>query len=351
VLFLLKALGCQTSPSGEPCLVGLQNLPKPYDALDSDPDVQAFHPTPLDRCMTLSKETKQIQLYGIFGYPIQHSLSPQMHQAAFEALGLRNIYLPFEVPPDQLKRAVEAILPLGLQGVNITIPHKETVMPFLDRIDGEAEKIGAVNTVEVRAGQLIGHNTDGKGFMTSLIEEGVDPKSLSVLLIGAGGAAKGVAVALLSAGVSKMAIQVRQMSKGKKLAKQLGTLSPHAEISVIGTDLKKKPPMPDDGPVLLVNATPLGMATGDPLPFPIQWIKADWIVADLIYRPYETPFLLASKSKGAKTIPGMGMLLHQGALSFDIWTHSKPPIAAMRWALMKALLPGTAAVSAPPQIV
>ncbi len=287
--------------------------------------------------MTAFKYTGQSKLYGIFGHPIQHSLSPQMHQAAFKDLGLQNLYLPFDVHPKLLKKAVDALIPLGFHGLNITIPHKETVMPFLDQIDREATRIGAVNTIEVRSGRLIGHNTDGKGFITSLNEENVDPAALAVILIGAGGAAKGVAVSLLSAGVSKMTLLVRQVNKGETLGKQLQALSPRSDISVRGMQEKKPPPMGDNRPVLLINATPLGMHEDDPLPFPEEWIKADWVVSDLIYRPHETPLLLSAKNKGAKTVSGMGMLLHQGALSFEIWTGIKPPTKVMHKALLKGL--------------
>lgn len=275
-------------------------------------------------------------IFGIFGHPITHTLSPQMHMAAFEVLKLDNVYLPFSVRPEQLNKAIAGIIPLGIRGLNITIPHKESVLPFLDDITPEAVGMGAVNTIEVSSGRLIGHNTDGKGFVKSLFEAGVDPSGMSVFILGAGGAAKGVAIALLDAGVSELVILVRQQEKGAELAKRLCSISPQTQVSVIEFNPKTLPASTGGRPVLLINTTPLGMKTGDPLPFPPEKIHATWVVADLIYNPYETPLLLAAQKIGALTVPGLGMLLHQGVLAFEIWTKQKPPIEVMQKALFQA---------------
>jgi len=259
-----------------------------------------------------------------------------MQGAAFETLGLPHLYLPFEVHPEHLRKAVEAIIPLGLQGLNLTIPHKESVMPFLDKIDSEAEKMGAVNTIEVCSGALIGHNTDGRGFLASLLETGVNPAGMKVLLLGAGGAARGVAVALLSAGVSEMVIMARNKVRAGALAKNLKAISPKVAISVKPFSFEKGQALRKKHPTLLINSTPLGMKASDPLPFSAREIQSDWVVADLIYRPYETPLLLAAKKNGAKIVPGLGMLLHQGALAFEIWTKMKAPLEPMRKSLRLA---------------
>jgi len=277
------------------------------------------------------------QIFGIFGNPIRHTLSPQMHNAAFEALGISGTYLPFEVQPGQLEKAVDAIVPLGIRGVNVTIPYKEKVIPFLDQIDPGAKKIGAVNTIKNHSGRLIGFNTDGEGFIASLLEIEADPVGMSVILLGAGGAAKGVAVALLSAGVSEIIIMARNEASGSGLADRLKGLSSRPKISSIGFDLEKRVPIPKGSQILLVNTTPLGMRKGDPIPFPPSLIKPDWVVSDLIYRPFETPLLVEAKTIGAKIVPGFGMLLHQGALAFKIWTSLDPPIPVMRKSLRKAL--------------
>lgn len=286
--------------------------------------------------MTPPRPSGRTQIFGIFGYPVRHTLSPQMHHAAFEALGLQHAYLPFEVHPDQLKKAVESIVPLGIRGVNVTLPHKKNVIPFLDQIDPEAEKMGAVNTIKNEAGRLIGFNTDGRGFVASLREAGVDPAGMTVLLIGAGGAARGVSVALLDAGVSEIHILARRVEAGLRLAEHLKSFSPGCSLSSSEFDFRNPVPVKGNAPVLLINSTPLGMKPEDPYPFPLSQIEATWVIADLIYRPYETALLTEAKKIGAKTVPGLGMLLYQGALAFEIWTGQKPPIGIMRQALLAA---------------
>ncbi len=292
--------------------------------------------------------TGRTKIFGIFGHPISHTLSPSMHNAAFHALGLPYCYLPFEVPSDGLGPAVRAVIPLGIRGLNVTLPHKEAVIPFLDAIDEEAQTIGAVNTIEVEKGwekgrekiRLIGHNTDGRGFLESLRESGVNPKGLRVILLGAGGAAKGVAIALARASVSEMIIMARTMERGKALVDRLtgaAGIAPAMKVSLIGMGEEGKLPGDPNRPTLLINTTPLGMKPRDPLPFPESFLDARWSVADLIYRPSDTPLLLAAKRIGANPIPGLGMLLHQGAIAFEIWTGRKAPLPVMRRALDEAL--------------
>ncbi len=288
--------------------------------------------------MTRPQISGNTQVFGIFGYPVRHTLSPQMQNAAFEAIGLEASYLPFEVHPSQLQKALESIMPLGIQGLNITIPHKQNVIPFLDDIDPEAEKIGAVNTIKNDAGRLIGYNTDGKGYIDSLREAGVEPAGKTVILLGAGGAAKGVAVSLIGAGVHEIIIQARRAEAGAALAKHLDHISGHIPITV--SPFYPEEWINTDHPILLINTTPLGMSPDDTLPFPASLIKPDWVVSDLIYRPFETPLLLAAKKVGAKPVSGLGMLLHQGARAFEIWTSQKAPVQVMRQALITAFSKG-----------
>ena len=281
--------------------------------------------------------TGKTKVFGIFGDPVAHSLSPRMHNAAFEALSLPFCYLPFEVSPGALERATRAILALGIKGINVTIPHKETIIPFLDRLASTAERSGAVNTIEVSSGALIGHNTDGNGFVASLLEKGVDPAGKRIFILGAGGAARGVAVALAEKGAEEITFVNRTVDRAKHLAERLVSLIPGLKVSFLGTDFKKPDLRRGERPILLINATPLGMKKEDSLPFPESLLDSSWIVADLIYRPYETPLLLAAKKRGANIIPGIGMLLHQGALSFEIWTKESAPIQVMREALARGL--------------
>jgi len=271
-------------------------------------------------------------LFGIFGWPVRHSLSPAMHNAAFRALALPCRYEAFEVAPDGLPDAIRAIRALGLGGVNVTIPHKQAVIPLLDAVDARAERIGAVNTIAVSGDRLIGHNTDGEGFLRSLLEAGVDPVARPVVLLGAGGAALGVADALLDRGVSDLSLWARSLEKVAPVAARLASAFPAARI----TTAALASPLPT-WPVLLINATPLGMKPDDPLPDAIESIGPASVVADLVYRPDETPLLAEAKRRGATTVSGLGMLLHQGVLAFEIWTGRPAPVAAMRAALVQAL--------------
>lgn len=280
-----------------------------------------------------SSETK---VFGIFGDPIHHSLSPQMHHAAFQDLNLPHVYLPFHIRPNRLKEAVHAMRVLNIQGLNVTIPHKEKIMPYLDEIDSVAQKIGAVNTIKNEGGRLIGFNTDGLGFVASLAEAGVDPAERAILLIGAGGAAKGVAMALLAAGSSEIHICARRQIAAEDLANRLRKCATQNTITARAYTPGAEISLETEKPLLLVNTTPLGMKKEDILPFPISKINAEWVVADLIYRPYETPLLLAAKEIGAITVPGLGMLLHQGTLAFEIWTGLKAPTKIMGQALWQA---------------
>ncbi len=277
--------------------------------------------------------TSPSKIFGIFGYPIGHSLSPAMHNAAFLALGLPHLYLPFGVPPRRLKEAIAAMGALGIRGINVTRPHKETVIPYLDRLTEEAQKIGAVNTIEIARGKRIGHNTDGLGFLKSLSEANIDPAGLRVILLGSGGAARAVAVSLLTRKISELIIRARS-ARGGILVAQLASLFPNIKISLHPFESKKDF---GDQAALLINTTPLGMKKNDPLPYPPSVLHPGWVVADLIYSPSKTALLSAAEGSGAKIVPGIGMLLHQGALSFEIWTKKKAPIAVMKKALEKAL--------------
>jgi len=281
--------------------------------------------------------SNQTHVFGIFGDPISHSLSPVIHNAAFLALNLPHYYVPFHVPKERLKEAISAVVGLGIGGINVTIPHKETVIPFLSDLSDEARKIGAVNTVEVSGNHLIGHNTDGLGFLNSLLELNINPCGLRVILLGAGGAARGVAVSLLNAHISELCIVARSAERRSILYNDLCSLFPNNEISAYSLDKDDF----GDEPTLLINTTPLGMNVGDPLPYPRGRIYPDWVVSDLVYNPVKTRFLRAAEKAGAKIVPGIGMLLHQATLSFEIFTQQKAPIEAMRMAILAYFLKKT----------
>lgn len=259
---------------------------------------------------------------GLFGYPVEHSLSPLMHNAAFEYLGLDYCYVTFPVRPDALDNAVRGIKALNLKGVNVTVPHKENVMPFLDEIDEEASFIGAVNTILNSDGLLTGRNTDGRGFMSSLAEAGISAEAKTVLVIGAGGACRAIGY-YLSREASKLYISDIDKSKTARLVQDFTAIRSNVE--------GLKEPGGLRGIDILINATPLGIKDSDPSPLDISLITEGMTVCDLIYK--DTPLLRAASAKGCKTLNGLGMLLHQGALAFEIWTGVKPPIDAMRKAI------------------
>lgn len=284
------------------------------------------------------------QVCGILGYPIGHSFSPAMHNAAFHALGLDFVYVPFSVPPNRLSMAVEAVRALGLVGVNVTIPHKQAVVPFLDEISEEARLIGAVNTIVHKDGRLLGDNTDGKGFLRALQEQtGFHAAGKTVLILGAGGAARAVAVRLALSGVGRIFLANRSKERAEVLAALLrentGVVAAvvpwpgHEDgATVAATDIL---PVAD----LLVQTTPVGMSSQrDALvSLPLSAFAPGQVVCDLIYNPAETLFMKRAAQSGAIVLNGIGMLLYQGVLSFQMWTGKTAPVEVMREGLLESI--------------
>jgi len=273
--------------------------------------------------MVVNGKTK---ITGIFGYPIEHTLSPLMHNSAFSELALDMCYIPFKVSPDDLPGAVQSIRSLNLAGVNITVPHKENVIRLLDKVDEEAAFIGAVNTITNHEGILTGYNTDGRGFMSSLAEEDVSVDNKEVVIIGTGGAARAVSY-YLSEKASKLLMFDIDRKKADTLVSDLGKIRNNVFVLDNPNDIGK--------PGILINATPLGLHAGDPLPVNEEFISSDMVVCDLIYR--NTPLLIKASEKGAKTVNGSGMLLWQGVLAFELWTGVKPPVETMRHELLSRI--------------
>jgi shikimate dehydrogenase len=276
------------------------------------------------------------KLVGVMGWPVAHSLSPPMHNAAFDALHLSWRYVPCPVPPAQVGAALAGLFALGFAGVNVTVPHKQAVIPHLAALSDAARAIGAVNTIVVGAdGTLYGDNTDADGFLASLREAGCDPRGARVALLGAGGAARAVAYALATAGASQIGLWNRTPARAQAIVDDLRPLFP-------GTTLTASPSF-DDLDVrdadLIVNCTSVGMwPHDDASPWPSERpLPADCLVVDLIYRPQETLFLRQARAAGARTLNGVGMLVHQGAAAFRLWTGVAPPVEVMREALLTAL--------------
>ncbi len=289
--------------------------------------------------MEIGDLTKRInpetQIVGVFGYPVKHSASPAMHNAAFSSSGLNYIYLSFEVKPEEIEKALKALPVLGIKGVNLTIPHKEIAMPYMDNISEEALNVGAVNTVKVDSGVLSGYNTDVEGFLNPLSEKGWQPEGRKAVVLGAGGAARAVVFALLSSAVSEIVVANRNLERAGRLSTDMQSRFPAARVapaSIFDSLLFRE--ISDSS--LLVNATPLGMKGEMPLG-KTDCIHPGLIVYDLVYNPNATPLLEESGKRGADTIGGLGMLVYQGAASFRIWTSVDAPVEIMKNACEQAL--------------
>ena len=271
-------------------------------------------------------------VYGIFGHPVTHTFSPAMHNAAFERLGLDACYVPFGVAPDRLEPAVRSLVPLGIRGLNVTVPHKERVIPFLDDHAEDARLIGAVNTIEVREGRLIGHNTDGRGFLRSLREETrFRPKGKDIVIAGAGGAARAVAFNLALAGAATIVLCDTDAAKAALLAGEISGRTATRALAVAPAEVAG----PAREAACLINATPLGLRSHDALSLPKGAFRKGQLICDLVYNPPLTALLRAAREAGASTLPGIGMLLYQGVIAFEIWTGKKAPVETMRRALVR----------------
>ena len=262
-------------------------------------------------------------MYGIFGHPVEHTFSPAMHNAAFAKIKRDACYVPFAVAPRDLERAVRAIVPLGIRGLNITIPHKEMIIPYLDDLTDDARMIGAVNTIEVARGRLIGHNTDGRGFLRSMREEtGFRPKGKTILMVGSGGAARAVGFNLALSGAQTIVLCDLDAIKAKKLGRDIQNKTA-TRVKVVRPETMGKAAHLAE---CIINATPMGLRPDDPLPIPRQFIEKGQLICDLVYNPLRTSLLKAARSAGADTLPGIGMLLYQGVIAFEIWTGGKAPV-------------------------
>jgi len=271
--------------------------------------------------MKIDAKTK---ITGLMGYPVEHSLSPDMHNAAFAALGLNYCYIAMAVHPDALTRAVEGIRAMNFRGVNVTVPHKERVIMMLDEVDEEARFIGAVNTIVNTGGSLKGFNTDGRGFMKSLEENRIEWRGRDIFMVGTGGACRAVGY-YLSQGASSLRLFDINREKAEALAGDFGKVSGAVSVE---DDLSG---VPDAD--IVINATPLGLRENDPLPVDPAMLSGRQTVIDLIY--WKTPLLRAASEKGCTTLDGLGMLLWQGAIAFELWTGLGAPAPVMREALAR----------------
>ena len=279
-------------------------------------------------------------LVGIIGSPVSHSLSPAMHNAAFAALGLDWLYVPFPVCPEKLPGAVCGLEALGVAGFNVTIPHKVAILPLLDSISPEAELMGAVNTVVVKDGRLTGFNTDGAGLLAALSGKlGFSATGRSVLVLGAGGAARSAVAALSSAGAARVEVANRSLDKARELVSLLNERLPGTAFSADSLRRLADPCYLESFD-LIVNTTSVGMAGDSFADLRLARLKPGLVVYDMVYAPPVTPLLAEAAACGVPAANGLAMLVSQGEAAFAIWTGVSPPAGCMEQALSGRGLPG-----------
>jgi shikimate dehydrogenase len=265
---------------------------------------------------------------GIIGWPVRHSLSPTIHNAAFAALALDWVFVPLPVAPGRAGDALVGIRALGFAGANVTMPHKTDVADAVDTLSDDARRLRAVNTLVVREDGIDGHNTDAPGFERFLRRDaGFEPAGRTALIYGAGGAARACALALARAGAERITVVARDPSS----TPELRSLCDGLPVELVTTGFEDAPSHPSD---LVVNATPLG-ADGEELPLPA--LSERTLVVDLLYHPAVTPLQSSARARGATAFGGLGMLLHQAALSFELWTGHPAPLDVMSAAAVAAL--------------
>jgi shikimate dehydrogenase len=273
------------------------------------------------------------KLYGLIGNPVEHSLSPYMHNAAFPKLDIDSAYLPFLVQKGKLKQAISALKLTGISGFNVTVPFKTECMKYLDNIDPLAKAIGAVNTVVNKKGRLIGYNTDCTGFLRSLEEDlNFIAKQKAIFIIGAGGAARAIAFGLAKNRAKSIAVYDIMPSRARSLISDVKKSFPAVNmIMPLAKDIRYIM----QGSHLLVNCTPIGMQAKDPLPVPSGLLHKGLKVYDIVYTPLKTKLVKTAQRKSIKAVSGINMLLYQGVLAFELWTGRKAPVALMRKQLME----------------
>lgn len=281
----------------------------------------------------------QAELVGVFGQPVAENPTGVMQEAGFASAALNWRYLNFEVPPDKLGAAMQALDALGMRGINLTIPHKVAVIEHLDELSPEARAIGAVNTVRIEAGKKIGENTDGKGFLRGVrADAGMNPEGKRVVMLGAGGAARAIGTELVLAGAADLLVVNRSPSRGEPMVADLRSATGG---SVQFERWQGTYAVPSDCD-LFVNATSIGLYPDvDAMP-PVDFSGAreDLLVADAVFNPPATRLLATAKAHGLPTLDGLSMLVYQGVIAFEMWTGQSPDEGAMKAALKSALAAG-----------
>lgn len=280
--------------------------------------------------------TGHTKVVGVIGHPVEHSLSPGMHNAEFERLGLDWVYVPFAVHPDRVETALRGIAALGVAGINVTVPHKQAVIRFLDELSPEARRIGAVNTIRFGDdGRSVGFNTDAPGWADD-IQQDILLEGSAVCILGAGGASRGLCVAAAMAGSRSISVCNRTFETAVALCESLQPEFPEVlfrPCRMEGDEVREQFRACE----IIVNATSVGMASNPGIPVPADWLHQDQYVYDTIYTPAETELLKTARQRGCAARNGLGMLARQGALSFEIWTGHRPDVERMEAAIRRQL--------------
>jgi len=275
---------------------------------------------------------------GLIGFPVSHSLSPLMQQAAFDKLKIDACYILWETPKDQLTGKINSLRSPGIMGANITIPYKENVLHLVDDCDPFAARIGAINTIVNRDGRLFGYNTDAPGFITALLEledHHFECAGKNVVILGTGGAARAAVVGLVDKGVGGILLVGRTETQLQKILQDVEALTANSTTLLKGalfgdSDVTASLPQTD----LVVNATPVGLKPDDlTLLIDVNTLPTSAVVMDMIFNPPLTPLLRSAKAHGCQIMNGLSMLLYQGALAFELWTSCPAPIQVMQRAL------------------
>ncbi|MFC1592969.1 shikimate dehydrogenase [Candidatus Omnitrophota bacterium] len=277
------------------------------------------------------------KLCGVIGDPIEHTMSPAIHNAAFNKMGIDYLYVPFYVKSEGLGKAIEGMKALNIRGLNITIPHKVTVIPFLDKLDPLAEQIGAVNTIVNDGGVLSGYNTDATGFLQALLENDTEPKGKNVVILGAGGASRAISFILAERGANLVILNRQlEMDWAEELAGRISEVF-RKEVEALELNQKNLLRVLETADIM-VNATSIGMTPNiDETLVAAELLKPGLTVFDIVYNPVKTRLLREAETAGAETIGGLDMLVWQGALAFEKWTGIKAPVEVMRAELIKRL--------------
>ena len=282
--------------------------------------------------------TGKTKVAGVIGHPIEHSMSPPMHNNAYKQLNMDYVYVAFHVLPEDIGELIKSSKVLGIQGLNVTIPHKTTVIPYLDEIDETAEKIGAVNTIQFKDGIAKGYNTDGIGAIKS-IQQYTALKGKDVLIVGAGGASKAIAFTLINEKIKSLTIANRSKENAQKL---IDNIKKQTTFEKIGYQPINEADEIIGDVDIIINTTPIGMYPKHEVEPPIKTDKITdkHIVMDIIYNPLETELLKQSRLNGATTINGTSMLINQGLVSFEIFTGRKASYESFEEALLEQLNKG-----------